>query len=391
MKSQPRVYPYIFSVVLSVLSLVALSCAQPAPPTPTPTPPPAAKPAATAAPAVAPAAPTATAAPQAPKPSQATPAAAKPTEMTLVRAGHIGSAADGPTYIALEKGYFREQGINLELTVIDTAAKMMVPMAAGQLEVGRGSPNAALFNAITRQLPIKVVADITRIVNNNYIVLAGRKDLMDSGALKDYADLKGKNVVIINKATGAEIELDRALKKGNLTLGDVNIIELPFPDQAAALANKAADVAQMIEPFVTVARERGIASIWKATYDFAPDHQLAVLMYAPHFMKDKPDVARRYMVAYVKGIRDYNDAFLRNKGKSEVIPIMTKWTSIKDPAMFEKITPQGINDNGYVNAKSIMDDQDWYIAKGYIKEKFAEKDLIDNQWVDYAVLQLGRK
>ncbi|MBI4318306.1 MAG: ABC transporter substrate-binding protein [Chloroflexi bacterium] len=363
-------------VVLMAVSAIVISCVQPAPATPTPVP----KPVATAQPA--PAAP--------PKPTAAPAAAAKQTEVSTVRVTDLGLTSDGFAYIARERGYFKEQGIEAELVRFDTSAKTIAPMAAGQLEVGRGSPTAGLFNAITRDVPIKIVADGSRIVNNNYMGLVARKDLLDSGAIKDYADLKGKNIGLLAKATGNEIDIDRAARKGNLTLKDVSLVELTFPDMIVALSNKAIDVALMPEPNVTIARERGVGALWKLAHEFTPDHQLSMLMYAPSFVKDKPEVAKRFMVAYVKGIRDFYDAFFKNKNKSETIAIIAKHAAIKDPAVYEKMVMHGIDPNGYVNAKSVMADQDWFVANGYSKERIDEKVLIDNQFVDYAVQQLGK-
>ncbi len=369
---------YLAMVFLAVL-LVTMSCTQAAQPTPATT-----AQRTTSVPA-------ATKEPEQPKPSQATPSAAKPAGLTLVRAGHMGISSDVYTYIAIEKGYFKEEGIDVELTFFDTAAKMIAPMAAGQLDVGRGSPSAGLFNAIARGVPIKIVADVSRVTpNNNYFALVARKDLIDSGVLKNYSDMKGKNVAYNAKGTGNEIDIEKALKKGNLTPSDVNLIEMPFGDMNVGMANKAVDIALLTEPNITLGEQKGISKLWKSGYDFTPAHQLSVLMFSPSFIKDKPEVAKRYMVAYVKGIRDYYEAFFKGKNKAEIISYLVKYTGTKDPASFEKMVPHGVDPNGYVNAKSIMDDQDWFIAKGYSKDKIDEKSLIDNQFVDYAIQRLGK-
>ncbi|MBI4318669.1 MAG: ABC transporter substrate-binding protein [Chloroflexi bacterium] len=374
--------------LLLAASLATLACAQPAPPTPTP----AAKAPAAAPPTPAPK-PAATAAPQPTRPAPSTPSAAKPAEVTLVRSSHLGVASDAYTYIALEKGYFRDEGLNVELTALDTAAKMIAPMAANQLDVGGGSLSAGLLNAIVRDVPIKIVADRSRLSpdpNRQAFGLAARKDLIASGALKDYSDMRGKNVAFNFKGTGNELDVEKALKKGNLSWADVNAVEMAFADMIAAFGNKAIDVSLIFEPFVTIGRDRGVADLWKPAIDFAPDRQMAILMYSPGFIKEKPEAAKRFMVAYVKGIRDYYNAFFKNQNKTEVIGILTKYSNTKDPAMFEKMAPHGIDPNGSLNVKGILEDRDWFEAKGYTKDKLDEKALIDQQYLEYALQRLGK-
>src|SRR5436305_1768758 len=84
--------------------------------------------------------------------------AAEP-EPAKVSLGEVGSASDAGIYVALDKGYFAEQGIEVERTRFTTAADMVAPLGRGQLDVGGGAPSAGLLNAIARDIPLKIVAD----------------------------------------------------------------------------------------------------------------------------------------------------------------------------------------------------------------------------------------
>ena len=59
---------------------------------------------------------------------------------------------------------------------------------------------------------------------------------------------------------------------------------------------------------------------------------------SPQFMAGGAGCPLRFMSAYLKGVRDYNDGFIKGKGKDEVIDIMTKHTALKDPALWGKST-----------------------------------------------------
>jgi NitT/TauT family transport system substrate-binding protein len=59
---------------------------------------------------------------------------------------------------------------------------------------------------------------------------------------------------------------------------------------------------------------------------------------SPKFLNERRDVAQRFMAAYLKGVRDYNDVFVKGTGdKVEIINIMTKHTALKDPNVWKKV------------------------------------------------------
>jgi NitT/TauT family transport system substrate-binding protein len=64
-------------------------------------------------------------------------------------------------------------------------------------------------------------------------------------------------------------------------------------------------------------------------------------------------------------------------------------TTIKDPAVFERIGPAGINPNGHVEVASIAYDQDWFVRRGVISQPQDLANVIDHQYVEYALQRLG--
>ena len=76
--------------------------------------------------------------------------------------------------------------------------------------------------------------------------------------------------------------------------------------------------------------------------DYAPESQIAMVLGSPQFMAEEQDVSLRFMAAYLKGVRDYNDAFIKGIEKDEIIEIMTKHTALKDPELWEKVYVTGL-------------------------------------------------
>jgi NitT/TauT family transport system substrate-binding protein len=114
-------------------------------------------------------------------------------------------------------------------------------------------------------------------------------------------------------------------------------------------------------------------------------------MYAPHFMRDQPEAAGRFVLAYLRGIRDYNLAFTTGERRDETIATLTQHTTIKDPAVFEQMTLPGLNPNGYLNLESIMATQQFWLRQGLMPAVVPAEQFVDHRYVDYALGVLGRQ
>jgi len=109
---------------------------------------------------------------------------------TKVRVGAYASISDAPLYIALDKGYFKEQGLDVELVQVNSGGTMMSLMTSGELDASGGSPGAGLYNAVRQGIQFKIVADKgSSLPGHGYFAFVVRKDLADQ--IKTVADLRG--------------------------------------------------------------------------------------------------------------------------------------------------------------------------------------------------------
>lgn len=314
---------------------------------------------------------------------------APPSTPTKLQVGLVGGISDAAFYIANDKGYFKEQAIEFEINRFDSAARMVAPLGTGQLDVGGGAPSAGLLNAIAREVPLKVVADKGNMdPGHGYEAIVVRKGL--SGGTGSAADLKGKTVAISAKDISPEVTLSTFLKTGGLTIKDINLVTMSHADMVTALANGSIDAGLPIEPFVAEAVAKGVATIWKRDDEVAPRQQVAVVLYGPKFVENR-DLARRFMLAYIKGARYYNDAFDKKDAakRKEVVGILVRNTAVKDADLYTKMVMPGIDPNGRVNLESLADQQDYFLAKGSQKTRLELKQVVDMQYAEWAVQKLG--
>ena len=311
-----------------------------------------------------------------------------------IEIGISGAATDVGFFIADKKGYFRQEGLAVNMTNFDTAAKMVAPLGVGQLDIGGGGPSAGLYNAIARGVDIKIVADKgSTPAGHGFQPLMIRKDHIDSGRFKSLADLKGMKVAISAPGSGSSTTLNEAVKRGGIPLKDVEQVYLAFPQQVLALQNKAIDASFTTEPNATEAEKRGAAVRFMGDDIIYPNHQVAVILYSGMFLKKNPDAGKRFMRAYVRALRDYNDALkdgrLAGPNAEEVIAILTEYTNIKDPAVYRQITAHGCNPDGFVNIPTLATDLDFFKATGDIEGKVTIDQVVDNSFVEAAVKDLG--
>jgi NitT/TauT family transport system substrate-binding protein len=304
--------------------------------------------------------------------------------------GVLGILAESGIFLAAARGYFAEEGIAPEFTTIDTGARAIPLLATGQLQASGGGFSPAYVNAAQRGIGIKMVAALSRNEpdgNSGWTVV--RKDLTDGGQVRDWPDMRGRTVAVASRGSVNDYSLERGLQLGGLSLADVELVEMPFPDMVVALANANVDGAYLTEPMATLAAERGIATKWQGTGMHLPGVTPAVLSYAPSFMTEQQDVARRWMVAYLRGARDYHAAFRRGEGKADVVRVLTENTTVKDAALYERIGMSTIDPDGWLNVASIADQAAWYAEHGLLPPGFDVTTLMDLRFRDAALARLG--
>jgi NitT/TauT family transport system substrate-binding protein len=311
-----------------------------------------------------------------------------------VRVGTTNSSSDAPFFIADKKGYFKQEGIDVEFAAFDSAAKMIAPLGIGQLEVGAGSPAAGFYNAAARSINIKIVADKGSMpAGYGYLPLMIRKDLVTGGKFKDYKDLKGLTIALPAPGTTTDSTLNEALKKGGLKWDDIKPVYMGFPQHVLALQNGAIDGSVTTEPSATKAVEMGVAVRYAGGDVVYPDQQVAVVLYSDKFIKENPDVAKKFMRAYIKAVRDYNDALkdgkLAGRNADEIIAILNEKTAIKDPGVYKSITPNGVNPNGKVFEASLNKDLQFFKDRQLVKGDISVEQVLDNSFVDAVIKELG--
>jgi len=191
--------------------------------------------------------------------------------LTTIRVGHTTDLSNAPIYIAEAKGYFADEGVEVQDESITSGATGMSLVAAGQIEVLQAGLSAGYFNIVQQGLALTIVgggAVVPDPATAGGPVPAGllvRKELVDDGTVASVADLKGLKVGVPG-GPGAALAYytDEVLRSAGLSLADVQIQNVGVADTETALQSGAIDASIGVEPFATQAVNDGVA------VDFAP-------------------------------------------------------------------------------------------------------------------------
>jgi NitT/TauT family transport system substrate-binding protein len=309
---------------------------------------------------------------------------------TTVKVGFAaGSMSVAGVYVAIARGYYQEAGITNEFVPLASFNQLIGPIATGEVDIGSAGPSAALFNALERGVNIKLVADQNTVFPGHAsIAMMVRKDLADSGQIKTVADLKGRTFALAARRATMELDLLKALRQAGLTINDIKLVVMPFPQINAALAARTIDAGWQLEPLVAAAVAQNIAVRFKGLDEITPNRQNGIFVYSEKFAANT-EAARAWMVAYVRGLRDYNDAVLKNRDREFVIQTLMKYTTVKDRAPYDRIVLPGLHPDGELNVDSIREAYAEFKAAGDIKGEVNLDAAIDRSFVRHAVEVLG--
>jgi NitT/TauT family transport system substrate-binding protein len=310
-------------------------------------------------------------------------------DLGTIQVGYLPATGFFGFYVAKEKGYFEEQGLDVELTSFKSGAEMIAPLSTGQLDAGAGEPGTALFNAASQDLDMKVVCGFSsQAAGHGGVPILVRKDLADSGEVTGPGDLKGRKIGINVPRGMAEYSVAKYLAKDGLTIDDVELVPIAFSEMPAAFANKAIDAGMMTYPSAGKAIKDGSAVILVKGDEIAGEIQNGVMYFGKRLLDPaNEEVAVRFLTAYLKAIRELQGDDWK---KDEVLQIVNKYTN-QPPEVIASAVQSFNNPNCGLVYDSLEDVQNYYLARGYTDytEALPSSDFILEDFAKEVIAQLG--
>ena len=220
-----------------------------------------------------------------------------------VKVAYVAIMNFAPLYVAIGRDFMKEQNIEVDMQKVASGTEAMAFLAQGSLDAGGIGITAATFNAFNKGFDLRIVGSAAlQPQKGGPSIIIVRKDLKESGKVKSVADLKGMKVGIAGGpgTTGAYF-VAKALKDAGLTVKDIEIVNLANPDLPLGFEKASIDAAFVGPPYSDQIISGGKGVL--LAEDTAPGAMTTVFMYSGKFIKERPEVAKRFMIALVKGSR----------------------------------------------------------------------------------------
>ncbi len=305
-----------------------------------------------------------------------------------IRIGWVYSLANAPALIAEKEGFYKQEGLNVELTSFGDGPVISQALAAHQLDAAYiGAP--PVFQWYSRGLKGQIIAKVN----------SGQAALITSNnsGINQLSDLKGKRIAGVKKGSGMDVLLRGLVlqRQAKLTPDkDVQIVDMPAGNMLAALNQGVVNAAFTWEPFVSEALLRGDSKLLLDVNQAQPGYPWYVLMALPETLQNRPDDVIKLLKAHNKAVNFINqhpdeaNKIIADTFKLQAVKKIDGGVISPEDLMKEarkrihwsvSFTPQ---DKRFIN--SLMDDSH---KLGYMAQVPNIDQVVDTQWLQKAGLQ----
>ncbi|MEV0381617.1 ABC transporter substrate-binding protein [Nonomuraea sp. NPDC050643] len=237
-------------------------------------------------------------------------------EKSTIRVGAMPIPDPASLYIAISKGFFKEEGLTVEPVPITGGAAAVPQIKNGQLDITQNN-YVSTFLAVSTGEKFKLVADMYQAGPNAYNIMVPK-----DSPIKTVEDLKGKTILVNNLRNIATLAVTTQLKVAGLTEKDVKFAEKPFPDMGNALQAGQADAGWITEPFITANQSRlGFRKIADTMTGQTEDLPIAGWMATDEWVQKNP----KTLAAFQRAIAKAQELASNNRKEIEaMLPTYTK-------------------------------------------------------------------
>jgi NitT/TauT family transport system substrate-binding protein len=310
---------------------------------------------------------------------------ALPAEAEILRLGFQRTALSGPTYIAADKGYFAAEGIEPSFVFFDGAEPIAVATVSGDIDFGITGLTAAFYN-LAGKGALRIVAAYAReapgFQSAAYVV---SKRAYEAG-FKTLKDAPGHSFGVTQIGSTYHYSLGLLAEKYHFDLASIRLLPLQsVPNIVSALAGDQADAGLLTAPAAIQMTAKGDGKLLGWIGDETP-WQPGVVIASAKTADTREDFTRRFIRAFVRGARDFHDAFTGPDekrrdmaGAQEDLALIAKHLNQPIDQVRSAITY--MDPEARLDVKDVLHQIDWYAAQKLTKDKVDGEKLIDRRYV----------
>lgn len=260
-----------------------------------------------------------------------------------------------PVFIAKEKGFFEEEGLNVDFVATFNSGPDTVK-AAGSNNIDAGhSAISGIINAVNSGVEVIGVAD-----SQSEFIDAPLMQwfVLENSSIKEPKDLKGKKIGVNSLSGSFYYTCLEYLEQNGIEKEEVEFVLLPHKNQEQALRNNQIDVAGIIDPFsIAIQKNGGVRILFRAV-DVLGEIQFSNIFFTKKFVMQNPEAVKRFVNAYNKAIDFIQD------NPTEAARIMAKELGLSE----DIIVPHRYTENASVKMDSVQYWMDIMRANGELQD-----------------------
>ncbi|MEK3723550.1 ABC transporter substrate-binding protein [Paenibacillus sp. FSL H8-0034] len=306
----------------------------------------------------------------------------KAEEKTKVRIGEVTrSIFYAPQYVAISKGFFAEQGLDVELTTTPGGDKTMTALLSGGIDVALVGSETSIY--VQQQGSGDPVINFSQLTQTDGTFLVTRKPLQGKF---DWSQLKGS--VFLGQRVGGMPQMagEFTLKKYGINpKQDLNLIQnIDFANIPSAFVSGTGDYVQLFEPQATMLEKEGKGYVIASFGVESGKLPYTAFMAKQSYINKSKDTIQKFANAIQKA---------QNWVASASVDDISKAISSYFPDTQSEII-QGVvkryKDQGSFATDGLIDEQEWnnlqdvMQAAGELKQRADYKTLVNNQFAEQA-------
>ena len=320
--------------------------------------------------------------------------------MAVIKLGMQGGTQRyraGATILALGRGYFGDQGIDVHVTA-EGGRRELVPLLADEtIDVCLQGASLEFFKSWDPSRPYIMAADHGSnpppVEGKAGGGLVARTELVTSGRLREYADLRGLRLGLSPIKGDHDWEsFEQALRRGGLTFDDVEVVICDFGSgRHEALAKGTIDVTAVgrLRSVLEGARN-GTFVVWKQSAELDAGRQAHTVVFSYPFWSERPEEAKAYLRAHLRASREYHDAFVHGVDREGVIALLARESGYTPEELDRDMMPAVMNPDGYINVESIGERARWLEEQGALPAPIDLDRLVDHRHLEAVLTDVGR-
>jgi NitT/TauT family transport system substrate-binding protein len=307
-------------------------------------------------------------------------------EPLKAKIGVLRLSSSAPVFIAQDKGYFREAGLDIELKFFDAAQPIAVATASGDVDFGVTAFTAGLYN-LAGKGTLKVIGGMSREKAGYPLIGYFASNKAYEAGLKTPKDLAGKRIAVTQVGSSFHYSLGLLADKYGFKLSDVKIVPLQsLSNAAAALKGETVDAALLPVSTARKLMDDGGAKLLGWVGDETP-WQLGAVFASPKTLANKVLVTK-LLSALERADREYHDVILAsvkdgnaaiNEQTKPLLEIIAKYTN----SSIEQVVGNCayIDPDGKLDVKNVDDQIKWLQAQGFADKGYDAESIIAKDYV----------